>query len=94
MPCEPVIPATELKPFTCPWAQDGLAKALAGLQANSGGVEGYGIGSRWVRYGNAGSQLKTVDYWMKMVEFYCGADALPSAITGRETACRIIPRDL
>ena len=94
MPCEPVIPASALKPFTCEWAKDGLSKALAGLQSNSGGVEGYGIGTRWVRYGSAANQVKTVDYWMKMVEYYCGAEALPPAMTGRETACRIIPRDV
>jgi hypothetical protein len=86
---------TPLVPFTCPWAQDGLRKAMEGMQSiTAGGVEGYGVGSRNVRFRTAAEQGKSVDYWMKMVEFYCGTDALPSALTGRDTACRIIPRDV
>lgn len=83
-----------LVPFTCPWAQDGLAKALDGLNATSAGVEGYGIGKRHVQFRGAAEQLSNVDYWMKLVEFYCGADALPPALTGRDTAERVILRDV
>jgi len=83
-----------LEPLTCPWAKDGLQKALNGMVGASAGVHSYGIGSRHVRFKDAAEQAKSVDYWMKMVEFYCGADALPPAITGRDTAMRVIPRDL
>jgi hypothetical protein len=71
-----------------------LRKALEGMTGATGGVSGYGIGSRWVRYATGGDQAKAVDYWMRVVEFYCGTDALPPSITGRETAFRVIPRDV
>lgn len=86
--------APPLVPFTCPWAQDGLRKALDGLNAVSGGVSGYKIGTRAVTYHGAGEQTKVVDYWQKMVEYYCGVDALPPAITGRDSAFRVISRDV
>lgn len=88
------IVAEPIVPFTCPWAQDGLRKALEGMSGVSSGVQGYKIGTRSVQYYTAGQQAKTVDYWMKMVEFYCGVDALPPAITGRDSALRVIPRDV
>lgn len=81
-------------PFTCPWAQDGLRRAMEGMVGTGSGVEGYGIGSRWVRFRTAAEQAATVDYWQKMVEYYCGAAALPPWMTGRDTACRIVPRDV
>jgi hypothetical protein len=83
-----------LVPFTCPWAQDGLRRAMEGMAGPSGGVQGYKIGTRAVTYRTAAEQTKAVDYWMKMVEFYCGTDALPPALTGRDTAFRVIPRDV
>lgn len=67
---------------------------MEGMIGVATGTKGYGIGSRWVRYRDAAEQASVVDYWQKMVEYYCGADALPSSITGRDTACRIIPRDV
>ncbi len=107
MPDEPEYPQTDyyskrevaatdepLVPFTCPWAQDGLRRAMDGLTAASSGVEGYGVGSRHLRYKSVGDQSVAVDYWMKMVEYYCGIDALPTALTGRDTAFRVIPRDV
>jgi hypothetical protein len=87
-------PDTGLVPFTCPWAQDGLRRAMDGMVGLGSGVLGYGIGSRHVKFRDAADQAKTVDYWMKMVEFYCGVEALPPAITGRDSAVRIIPRDV
>lgn len=87
-------PGTPLIPFTCPWAQDGLRRAMEGMNAASSGVLSYGVGSRHLRYKDAGQQGKAVDYWMKMVEFYCGTDALPPALTGRDTAFRVIERDV
>jgi len=78
----------------CDWAQDGLMKALDGMKAVSGGVVGYGVGSRHVRFRDAADAQKGVDYWAKLVEFYCGVDALPTAITGRDTAFRVIERDV
>jgi hypothetical protein len=67
---------------------------MDGMNAASSGVEGYGVGSRHVRYKSIADQGKVVDYWMKMVEYYCGIDALPTALTGRDTAFRVIPRDV
>jgi hypothetical protein len=84
----------ELVPFTCPWAQDGLRRAMDGLISGGSGVSEYHIGTRGLHYRSTAEQAKTVDYWMKMVEFYCGTDALPPALTGRDTACRVIPRDV
>jgi hypothetical protein len=81
-------------PFTCPWAQDGLRKAMDGMSAASSGVFSYGVGSRRLHYKDAPQQAKAVDYWQKMVEYYCGTEALPPAITGRDTAFRVINRDL
>jgi hypothetical protein len=84
----------ELVPFTCPWAQNGLAKAMDGMVAVGSGTEGYGIGTRWVRYRTAAEHLATVDYWQKMVELYCGTPPLPTSVTGRDTASRVILRDV
>jgi hypothetical protein len=81
-------------PFTCAWAQAGLANALNGLGVASAGVSEYHIGTRGLHYHEAGNQLKTVDWWSKMVELFCGTTPLPGAVTGRESACRIIPRDV
>jgi hypothetical protein len=81
-------------PFTCPWAQDGLRKALEGIGASSDGVEEYHVGTRGLKRRTVADQGKAVDYWMKMVEYYCGTDALPPALTGRDTAFRVIPRDV
>ena len=87
-------PTEPLVPFTCPWAQDGLRKAMEGMSGPSSGVESYHIGTRGLSYRDAAAQAKVVDYWMKMVEFYCGTDALPPAITGRDSAVRIVMRDV
>jgi len=81
-------------PFTCPWAQDNLAKAMEGMTGVSAGVLAYGVGSRHLRYKDAAAQSQAVDYWMKMVEYYCGNAALPPALTGRDTAFRVIERDV
>jgi hypothetical protein len=89
-----VTPSSTLVPFTCEWAQDGLRRALEGIVGGSSGVSGYGIGTRWVRYRDAAEQAKVIDYWMKLVEYYCGTDALPPWITGRDTACRVVLRDV
>jgi hypothetical protein len=67
---------------------------MEGMNAAASGVEGYGVGSRHVRYKSASEQVNSVNWWMKMVEYYCGVQALPTAITGRDTAMRIIPRDV
>lgn len=91
---EPVPPGGALIPFTCPWAQDGLRRAMEGLQAASGGVRGYKIGTRSVDYQTIGDAQKSVDYWNEMVKLYCGVDGLPTSVTGRDTAFRVIPRDV
>jgi hypothetical protein len=78
----------------CDWAQDGLRKALEGMGGATSGVAGYKIGTRAVQYKGAGEQGKSVDYWMRLVEYYCGIDALPTALTGRDSAVRVVPRDI
>jgi hypothetical protein len=88
-------PATgELIPFTCPWAQDGLRKAMEGLQATSAGVKAYKIGTRNVEYNTIAEAQKAVDYWNEMVKLYCGVEMLPTALTGRDTAFRVVLRDV
>ena len=83
-----------LEPFTCPWAQDGLRKAMEGLGPASSGGSGYGIGSRNLQYRSVEEQTKVIDYWNSMVEYYCGIGALPDSLLGNDTACRIILRDV
>jgi hypothetical protein len=102
MPASPIVtprmtdPVTgvELVPFTCPWAQAGLANALEGMNANSAGVKKYHIGSRGVEYITPSAQVEAVAYWDAMVTLYCGTPGLPTSVTGRDTATRVIPRDL
>jgi hypothetical protein len=87
-------PTVELVPFTCPWAQDGLRKAMEGLQGASMGVKSYKVGTRQTEYQTVGDAQKSVDYWNEMVKLYCGVDGLPTAVTGRDTAFRVILRDV
>lgn len=93
-PKDVIAPSPELVPFTCPWAQDGLRKAMEGLGPASSGVSGYGIGSRNLTYRSVDEQTKVIEYWNSMVEYYCGVASLPQSILGNDTACRIIPRDV
>jgi|SRR5580765_1734273 hypothetical protein len=90
----PPPPTGELIPFTCPWAQDGLRKAMEGLQAASAGVKAYKIGTRNVEYHTVAEAQKAVDYWNEMVKLYCGVEMLPNAVTGRDTAFRVVLRDV
>jgi hypothetical protein len=94
MPDEPVVLAPVLVPFTCEWAKAGLASALKGMSQSGGGVLEYHIGSRGLKREGSKSQIDNVGYWNEMVRLYCGEDVLPSSLTGRDAACRIIPRDL
>ena len=89
---EPVPADEPLIPFTCPWAQDGLRRALDGLTAASSGVEGYGVGSRHLRYRSAAEQAVAIDAWQRLVDRYCGVVTDP--LMGRDTAFRVIPRDV
>ena len=73
---------------------DGLKRAMDGFGKATAGVSEYHIGSRGLHYQEAGTSLKTVDWWAKMVELYCGIAPLPPGATGREGACRVIPRDV
>ena len=81
-------------PFTCPWAQDNLRKAMEGMGGASAGIYSYGVGSRHLHYKPVAEQVTAINYWMKMVEYYCGVEALPPALTGRDTSFRVIPRDV
>jgi hypothetical protein len=83
-----------LQPDTCAWAQDGLKKALEGEIRASIGVSRYDVGTRKMFYKSFAEQQSAVDLWRKRVEFYCGTKALPSALTGRDTARRIVLRDI
>jgi hypothetical protein len=67
---------------------------MEGLSAASGGVKGYKIGTRSVEYHGMAEAQKSVDYWNEMVKLYCGIDLLPPSATGRDTAFRVIPRDV
>ena len=78
----------------CAWAQDGLAKALDGMKKAGGGVTEYHVGSRGLRREGSKSQIDNVGYWNEMVRFFCGVDMLPTSVTGRDTARRIILRDV
>ena len=90
-----VTPPVELVPFTCPWALDGLRRALEGMGTASAGVSEYHIGSRGLKYVEPGKQIGTVGWWNEMVKLFCGIDnALPDSVTGRDTAFRVIPRDV
>jgi hypothetical protein len=84
--------AIELIPFTCPWAQDGLQKALDGLKGAGSGVSGYKIGTRAVQYLKTADQAKVVEYWQRMVDTYCGVSGPP--LPGQDTAFRVILRDV
>lgn len=78
----------------CDWARNGYFNALAALNAVGTGVKAYHIGSRGVEYLTATNVWAIVDQWRKLYEYYCGADALPPSITGRDTAMRVVPRDV
>jgi hypothetical protein len=79
----------------CEWARKGLADALDGMRKAGSGVSEYHVGTRGLHRSGPADQIKNVDYWNEMVKFYCGVDsALPSSLTGRDTAFRVICRDL
>lgn len=91
---EEVDPPVELVPFTCPWAMDGLRRALEGMGSASAGVSEYHIGTRGLKYVDPAKQIGMVGWWNEMMKQFCGVEGLPNAITGRDTACRVIPRDV
>lgn len=91
---EPRKAGAVLEPFTCAWAQDGLAKALEGMTRSASGVLEYHIGSRGLKREASKDQVANVDYWNKMVGLYCGTAPLPTSVTGRDTAVRIVMRDI
>jgi hypothetical protein len=78
----------------CDWAKDGLRKALEAMKQATGGVTEYHIGSRGLHRSGPADQIKNIDYWNEMVRLYCGVEGLPSSLTGRDSAVRIIPRDV
>jgi hypothetical protein len=94
-PRDSATPPLPLVPFTCPWAQDGLLRAIDGMGNASAGVSEYHIGSRGLKYIDPGKQIGSVGWWNEMVKLFCGIDAaLPDNVTGRDTAFRVIPRDV
>lgn len=78
----------------CDWARDGLRKAMEGMKQASGGVLEYHIGSRGLKREPSKTQVDNIGYWSEMVQFYCGTPGLPSNLTGNDTACRIVLRDV
>lgn len=92
----PVVVVTPPEGFAswCDWARKGLADALEGMRKAGGGVTEYHIGTRGLHRSGPADQIKNVDYWNEMVKLYCGVEGLPTSLTGRDTACRIIPRDV
>jgi hypothetical protein len=90
-----VEPPVALVPFTCPWAQDGLRRAMEGMGSASAGVSEYHIGTRGLKYVDPAKQIGSVGWWNEMVKYYCGGLAgIPDSIAGRDTAFRVIPRDV
>jgi hypothetical protein len=87
-------PPVVLEPFTCPWAMDGLRRAMEGMGTATAGVSEYHIGTRGLKYTDAAKQIGMVGWWNEMVKLFCGIDGLPSVATGRDTAFRVIPRDV
>jgi hypothetical protein len=67
---------------------------MEGMKQAGGGVTEYHIGSRGLRREGSKSQIDNIAYWNSMVVYYCGDAGLPSQLTGRDVACRIIPRDV
>jgi hypothetical protein len=89
-----VTPPLPLTPFTCPWAQDGLLRAINGMGNATAGVSEYHIGTRGLHYADPAKQIGSVGWWNEMVKLFCGVDGLPASVTGRDTAFRVIPRDV
>jgi len=89
------VSGSSLTPFTCEWAKQGLNNALDGLRAATSGVKSYKIGTRQTEYTTPSNAQASVDYWQKMVELLCpNMAALPGVITGRDSARRVILRDV
>jgi hypothetical protein len=78
----------------CDWAKAGLGNALDGMNKAGSGVTEYHVGSRGLHRSGPADQIKNVDYWNQMCLLCCGQVFLPTSLTGRDTACRIIPRDV
>ena len=60
----------------------------------STGVSEYHIGTRGLHYHDASKQRGTVGWWNEMVKGFCGMSLLPDSLAGRDTAFRVIPRDI
>jgi hypothetical protein len=67
---------------------------MEGMKQAGGGVLEYHVGSRGLKREGSKSQLENVAYWDSLVKYYCGEGGLPTSLTGRDTACRIINRDI
>ena len=91
---EPPLPPAELVAFTCPWAMDGLRRATEGMGTATAGVDEYHIGTRGLKYSDSAKQIGAIGWWNEMVKLFCGVEGLPPAATGRDTAFRVIMRDV
>ena len=64
------------------------------MKKSGEGVIEYHVGSRGLKREGSKSQIDNVAYWDRMARFLCPAYAgLPSQLTGRDVAVRIIERD-
>lgn len=78
----------------CDWAKDGLRRALEGMGRASTGVSEYHIGTRGLHYNDPGKQIGTVGWWNEVVKTFCGEEILPPSVSGRDTAFRVVLRDV
>jgi hypothetical protein len=90
---EPIPPEGTPQAELCQWARDGLKNAMSGMSRAGGGIKRYQIGTRSLEYAKPGEQLDVIAWWQRQVEFYCGIPA-PATLSGQDSACRIIPRDV
>jgi hypothetical protein len=70
-----------------------LRRAIEGMGTATAGVSEYHIGTRGLKYVDPAKQVESVGWWNEMVKLFCGY-GLPDSVTGRDTAFRVIPRDV
>jgi hypothetical protein len=91
----PVQTPCEQPKDLCAYWRDRLCRAEQALaKITSSAVESYTVGSRSLKRLSLTDAAAAVDYCRKRVELYCGEAPLPSSLTGRDSACRIISRDV
>lgn len=85
-----------LKPWTCEWAQAGLADAIAAEQAWTKAYwQSYQLGGRNLRYKDLGPIQANVQEWTRRVGLLCPGELPlpPSELVGHDLAVRGVMRD-